>query len=283
MHLILSFFTGIILAIGSVFSPHSNLFAGATICNVFSGCTGRGTFTSSQLMYGNGTTPISSVATSTLSCTGLVACTSTTVVSTASSVNLAAASANTVLGNGTGASAVPTALATSTLYGDIATFLTTGNVGIGSTTPGFRFSVNTAGSEFYINSSGKVVGYDTANAWNGRLSPTHSFVLGTGTTTGWTASTTVASGYSPFLQMPFAGTLRQVRCATDASFVGVNVQVAGSNVTPSYFVASTTVGTEKFTAGNTFTAGQQILANFGTTTTSGTAQINCTFDMTETP
>lgn len=134
---------------------------------------------------------------------------------------------------------------------------------------------------FYIDSTGKVQAKDTTNNWSGRVSPTHSFVLGSGTTTTWTSSTT-NSAYSPFIQMPFTGTLRQVRCGTDASFVGVNIQVNGSNATPSYFIASTTVGTVAFTAGNTFSVGQKILANFGTTTTSSSKSINCTFDVTET-
>lgn len=137
-----------------------------------------------------------------------------------------------------------------------------------------------ASQTFYIDSTGHVLAKDTVNNWSGVLSPTHSFVLPTATTTTWTASTT-NSAYSPWLIMPFAGTLRQVRCATDASFVGVNVQVNGSNAAPSYFVASTTVGKVSFTSANTFTAGQKILANFGTTTTASTKAVSCTFDVTE--
>ena len=140
----------------------------------------------------------------------------------------------------------------------------------------------TAGTDtFYINSAGRIQAKDTTNGWSGVVSPTHSFVLGTGTTTTWTSSTT-NSAYSPFIQMPFTGTLRQVRCGTDASFVGVNMQVNGSNATPGYFIASSTIGVVAFTAGNTFSVGQKILANFGTTTTSSTKSINCTFDVTET-
>jgi hypothetical protein len=138
-----------------------------------------------------------------------------------------------------------------------------------------------ASQNFYIDSTGRMQAKDTVNNWTGALSPTHSLTLGTGTTTAWTASTT-GTAYSPYVVAPFAGTLRQVRCATDASFLGVNVQIAGSNVAPSYFVASTTVGIEKFTSSNTFTAGQKILANFGTTTNASTLSVNCTFDITET-
>lgn len=161
--------------------------------------------------------------------------------------------------------------------------LSTGNVGVASSSPFYSFSVGTGASAFYIaTTTGKIVGYDSTNSWTGRISPTRSFVLGTGTTTAWVASTT-GSAYSPFIVMPFAGTLRQVRCALDASFLGVNVKVNGSNATPSYFVASSTIGTVGFTAGNTFSAGQKILANFGTTTSATATQANCTFDVTETP
>ncbi len=157
---------------------------------------------------------------------------------------------------------------------------------VGSSTPTQPFSVTgnlaNIATAFYITTTGEVVGYDAANAWNGRISPTRSFVLGTATTTSWLASTT-SSVYSPYLIMPFTGTLRQVRCSLDASFLGVNVVVNGSNAAPSYFVASTTVGVEKFTSANTFTAGQKILVNFGTTTSATTASANCTFDVTETP
>lgn len=165
-------------------------------------------------------------------------------------------------------------------------YYSTIGLAVGSSTPAFPFAVtpvlSNLASTFYINSAGAVVAYDSTNAWAGKLSPTRSFVLSSASTTAWTASTT-GSAYSPYLVMPFAGTLRQVRCTTDTSFLGVNTQIAGSNVSPSYFVASTSVGKIAFTGSNTFTAGQKILANFGTTTTSGSASISCTYDVTETP
>lgn len=179
------------------------------------------------------------------------------------------------------ASSSPSTFATSSNAAPFV-IMNSGNIGIASSTPAFSFSVNNAGSDFYIDTSGKIVGRDTTNGWSGRISPTHSFVLSTATTTGWTASTT-GSVYSPYLSMPFAGTLRQVRCISDVAGLGVNVQINGSNVTPSYFVGSTTAGIVGFTSGNTFTLGQKILANFGTTTTSTTGSMSCTFDVTETP
>lgn len=179
------------------------------------------------------------------------------------------------------------------------TITSAGRVGMGTTSPFANISINAGAGEtpfaigsttstvFSILSSGKTFVKDLINGWSGVVSPTRSFVLSTATTTGWTASTT-ASAYTPTITMPFAGTLRQVRCTpyvngTPGSFLGVNVQIAGSNVTPSYFIASSTIGAEKFTAGNTFTAGQRITADFGTTTTATATNVDCTFDVTETP
>lgn len=161
-------------------------------------------------------------------------------------------------------------------YGNFA-----GKLGVGSTTPAFPFSVQTVGSEFYITSTGEVVGRDQTNAWTGRISPTHNLALATGTTTTWTASSTGA--YSPFVVAPFAGTIQDIRCLTDAGFLGVNVQIAGSSLTPAYLVASTTVGKVAYTASNTFTIGQKISMDVGTTTTSVAKTISCTLDVTETP
>lgn len=158
-----------------------------------------------------------------------------------------------------------------------------GRVGIGTTTPAFDFAVGTGAAAFYISTTtGEVVGYDATNGWNGRINPTSFPVLGTGTTTSWTASTT-GTAYSPFVPAPFAGTLRSVTCLTDASFLGVNIKINGSNITPSYFIASTTGGIITFTANNTFTRGQKVSADFGTTTTATTQEVNCTFNATETP
>lgn len=142
--------------------------------------------------------------------------------------------------------------------------------------------LSAAAQTFYINSTGEIQGKDVINSWSGVISPTHAIALGTGTTTTWTASTT-GSAYSPYIAAPFIGTLRQVTCLTDSSFVGVNIKINGTSVAPSYFVASTTGGIINFTGSNTFTKGQKILADFGTTTTSGALSINCTVLVTEIP
>ncbi len=52
----------------------------ASIFSVFQGGTGVGTFTSSQLIYGNGILPLSSVATTSVTCAGTASCTSFTAI-----------------------------------------------------------------------------------------------------------------------------------------------------------------------------------------------------------
>lgn len=132
-----------------------------------------------------------------------------------------------------------------------------------------------------ITSTGLMTGVDTNNSFVGIVSPTKRLVLSTGTTTSWTASTT-NTAFSPFVTTDFTGIVRKATCLTDASFLGVNIQVNGSNISPSYFVASTTGGTILFTGNNTFTSGQKIQANFGTTTSASTLQVSCTLDVLQT-
>lgn len=87
--------------------------------NVNKGGTGQTTFTSSQLLYGNLTNALSSVGTTTLtSGTGVTvsAGAGALVGGSNATVSLTAINANSVLGNVTGASAIPTSLATSSLF-----------------------------------------------------------------------------------------------------------------------------------------------------------------------
>ena len=131
-------------------------------------------------------------------------------------------------------------------------------------------------------SSGTISGLDKTYGYLGVVSPLKTLLLGSATTTDWTASTSGA--YIPFWVATFNGTIRNVRCSTDTSFLGVNIYIgASTSITPSYFVASTTVGTITTTATNTFTAGQIISASFGTTTTSLASKISCSLGITETP
>ncbi|HRH24063.1 MAG TPA: helix-turn-helix domain-containing protein, partial [Candidatus Paceibacterota bacterium] len=97
---------------------------------VAGGGTGVGTFTSGQLLYGNGTNALSSVATTTFTPSGEFTTTGTigaliggsnSTISLATNgvalTKLAQIAANTILGNATGATGNVTAIATSTLFG----------------------------------------------------------------------------------------------------------------------------------------------------------------------
>lgn len=108
--------------ITSTFSGLGTVLSGELA--VADGGTGVNTFTASQLLYGNGTNALSSTATSSLAVgTGLTSSGTLgyQVGGTNSSISFAPIAANTLWANGTGASAVPTAIATSTLYGAAST------------------------------------------------------------------------------------------------------------------------------------------------------------------
>lgn len=133
-----------------------------------------------------------------------------------------------------------------------------------------------------IDSTGKLTVQDTNNSWSGIVSPTRSFVLQTGTTTTWTATTSGA--YVPTITMPFAGTLKQVRCQATSTiaFLTVMPRINHTATTPSSFVSSSTVGVIKFTANNTFVAGDVISIYVGTSTAHAATSDTCTFDAIQT-
>lgn len=106
----------------------------------------------------------------------------------------------------------------------------------------------------------------------------------TGTTTTWTGTTSLA--YVPFSVAPFTGTIRQIFCKATSTqaFLGVSAFINSKPITPSYFVASNTVGTISVTGNNTFNVGDSIGFLAGTTTTDANAYgISCSFGSTQTP
>lgn len=183
---------------------------------------------------------------------------------------------NFMVGNDSGI-----AQATSTVF-----ISSLGYFGLSTTTPTALFSVGTGPSGFYITPTGKVVGYDLANGWDGRINPTRSFAITTASTTWGVGTTTSQYFIAGAMTMPFAGTLRTAQCnaTSTQAFLGIQPLIGATAPAPAYFVASSTAGLIKFTATNTFTAGQTIGMYVGTSTAStNNIGVTCTFQVTETP
>lgn len=162
--------------------------------------------------------------------------------------------------------------------------ISSSNVGIGTTTPSASLSVQ--GTSYLAGTTflGATTTATTSEGYSGRISSWRYLTLSTATSTTWTASTSGA--YIPFVTAPFTGTIRDVSCTASSTgaFIGVAPYIGTTPTTPSYFVASSTIGRVTFTSNNTFTVGQSIGAVFGTTTTDSNAKsVSCSFRVTETP
>lgn len=233
------------------------LVGGSNSTITWSGLATTSALTAGQVLYASSVSGVTSIATSTPSATYPFQYSGTL---------------GNFLGGASGAFSLAFGTTTSNTWAGLQTF------NLASST---QFSA--ASELFYIDSTGKVAARDTTNSWSGRLSPTRSFTLATATTTTWTGTTSAA--YVPSLTMPFAGTLRQVRCTATSTqaFLGIAPRINTTATTPDYLVASTTVGVTKFTANNTFSAGDRINMYVGTSTaSSNNIGVDCTFDVTET-
>lgn len=138
---------------------------------------------------------------------------------------------------------------------------------------------------FYINSLGNVTAKDVATTYSGLLSPVQHLTMNWATTTTWTATTSGAYAAVDSIAAPFSGAVKDIVCmaSTTKSFLGIEPFINNAPSTPSYLVASSTVGTTTLTAGNTFTRGQTISMYVGTTTNDANAiGGECTFDIVQT-
>lgn len=116
------------------------------------------------------------------------------------------------------------------------------------------------------------------NVYTGVVSPIRRISLQTGTTTAWTASTSGA--YIPRAIIPFAGTVRNVLCETDAGTLNIDFYHTSTHL--ALLNASTTKGTFNFASNNTVTAGETLYMAAGTPASSPTT-VSCTIGLTETP
>lgn len=221
---------------------------------------------------------LNSTATTTSTCSGTVSCSTFTILGsspvTITGVGLTSYDAFTHPSAGVSAT-------TSSMIFTNASSTFTGNLNI----TGNSTTTNATSTTNY--SSGTISGLDKTYGYLGVASPLKTLPFRTATTTGWQASTT-NTAYSPDWLAPFSGTIRNAICTpivngSTGSFIGVNVTINGSSVTPSYFVASSTVGTITFTGNNTFIKGQVVIINFGTTTSATATSVLCSLGVTETP
>ena len=158
---------GIIIGLGFT----TSISYAATTLFIDGGGTGRNSFTASQLLYGNGTNALSSVATTTASCAGTASCTAFTIIGASPVTITGSAGGGSSFGQswelfGSGGWLAPTTtkgiivnasstIGAGTQIGGLTTFggaTTTLNayfgafVGIGSTTPYFPLSISRSDS-----------------------------------------------------------------------------------------------------------------------------------------
>ena len=121
---------------------------------------------------------------------------------------------------------------------------------------------------FFVNSSGEISGKDVGNGWSGQLTQSKPLWFPWATTSPWTGTTTGAFAVVDTYMAPWNGTIQAITCtaSTSRSFLGINVFINHTAITPSYFVASSTVGTTTPSANNAFHQGDTIGMNVGTTT-----------------
>jgi hypothetical protein len=156
------------------------------------------------------------------------------------------------------------------------------------TTPLYATSTFNGGVLLQASStlSGLFTAEDTNNSWFGISSPTRNLTLSQASSTTWgTGTTSNPQVIAGSVIATFSGTIKTARCLASSTnaFLGVTPFIGSTAMTPSYFVASNTVGTMTFTGNNTFTAGQQIGMYVGTSTSfGGNSGVVCTYTAVQT-
>ena len=166
--------------------------------SVASGGTGQTTFSSSQLLYGNGTSGLSSVATSSASCSSGVSCSGFTVVgSVAPSITNTGLLSLQQLGGGSAQTgAVTFATSSVTLNGITHGLTITNSSGAFTFTPTAAGTLSVAGGGTNISSytSGDILYASSASALSRIASSTDGFVLSLANgIPSWVATTTLTT------------------------------------------------------------------------------------------
>lgn len=217
---------------------------------VANGGTGATTLPSTELLVGNGTSAITSTTTLAVYRGGTGAATFT--------------ENNILFGAGNGA-----LLVNANLYWDNTNL----RLGIGTGTPATALSVQ---GNSLISGTSTVASlvasstYISVNGFNVTGERVMRFGVSSSTLFAYAggATTTVFAG-----TMPRAALFRSVQCDSD-SFLAVSIRDVASNRLD-YFIGSSTIGTVTLATNNTFTAGEGIRVDVGTTTNVARASIGC--------
>lgn len=270
------------VASSTIFSvAQSGALTLATPLTVANGGTGRNTFTSSQLIYGNGTNALSSVGTSTLAFTSFPANLSGTLGALVGGTNstltwwglaTSTAMADTQIPYGTGVNTLGSEAAF--IYTAASDRLTVVNASTTALSVSGNFTLPYSASqtlstngETYVDSTSNQFKYQSGGATrvlgDGNFYPSFTYA-----TTSWTGTTTLALGPAYT-----AETWNGFKCFTDTGTVNVSFNDGTNRM--NMFNASTTVGTVLATTNNTFTASEKRYVDVGTPASSPTV-ISCT-------
>lgn len=214
------------------------------------GGTGVSTFTSSQLLYGNGTNALSSVATTSVTCSGNTTCTAFTAIG-ASPITISST------GGGSGLSTTsPIASSNVLVYS---------SVGAGSAYGIATSSISVSAGLTNTGTLGSQVG---GTALTLKQIENRSFSYAT---TSWTGTTTLP------LEVGYGEVWNNYKCFTDIGTL--NVQFGYGSASTTLFNASTTIGTVTATPNNTMTSGNKVVVDIGTPASSPKS-ITCTVNNT---
>lgn len=277
-------------------------FGSTPTLTVPQGGTGNGTFTSSRLIYGNGTNALTSVATSSITYSSPLSTSGTAgyivggsgYTISCPSCNTSSASVTSV-GLSDSNSTLTIGSTPVTTSGTITATLNLGHTNVWTILQNF----SNASSTIFSSLNGAYFGATATSSFNSvgaltLITPLLATSGGTGatslaaglsvvsnalsqiehpsfqysTSTAWTGTTTV------FLQLGYGEIFNSVQCATDVGTIGVDFYHASSHL--NYIpTASTTANVFTFTTNNTITASDLTKVDLGTPASSPT-KIICT-------
>ena len=225
---------GTLITVGLLSAPVAAY--AVSIFNVGQGGTGVGTFTSSQLIYGNGANPLKSVATTSVTCAGTVSCSSFTVIG---------ASPFTITGASSGSAPVSTSSSETATYVPFWTTTSATPALLSGGNSGFTFN-NAASRLTVTNASSTALTASNLYATNATIGSASALALltsgvvsgygGTGACGGGTAITALSATGAATCTSFGSGSVTQIIFGTGLS--GGTVTTSGTVALLSYLATS---------------------------------------------